>query len=78
MAKTINLGDKYNHRVTLRLTDDQYNWLIEVSKLLGVTPSEYMRMSINSGMMIMKQAEEQQRGEVGTNENVKTDKHDIV
>lgn len=78
MAKTINLGDKYNHRVTLRLTDDQYNWLIEVSKLLGVTPSEYMRMSINSGMMIMKQAEEQQRCEVGTNENVKTDKHDIV
>lgn len=78
MAKTINLGDKYNHRVTLRLTDDQYNWLIEVSKLLGVTPSEYMRMSVNTGMVIMKQAEEQQKGEVGTNENVKTNSDDIV
>ena len=78
MAKTTNLGDKYTHRVTLRLTDDQYNWLIEVSKVLGVTPSEYMRMSVNSGMVIMKQAEEQQEGEVGTNENVKTDKHDII
>lgn len=78
MAKITNLGDKYTHRVTLRLTDDQYNWLIEVSKILGVTPSEYMRMSVNSGMVIMKQAEEQQKGEVGTNENVKTDKHDII
>lgn len=78
MAKTTNLGDKYTHRVTLRLNDDQYNWLIEVSKVLGVTPSDYMRMSVNSGMVIMKQAEEQQKGEVGTNENVKTDKHDII
>ena len=72
MAKTTNLGDKYTHRVTLRLNDDQYNWLIEVSKVLGVTPSDYLRMSVNSGMVIMKQAEEQQKGEVGTNENVKT------
>ncbi len=78
MAKTTNLGDKYTHRVTLRLNDDQYNWLIEVSKVLGVTPSDYLRMSVNSGMVIMKQAEEQQKGEVGTNENVKTDKHDII
>lgn len=78
MAKTINLGDKYTHRITLRLNDDQYNWLIDVSKVLGVTPSDYLRMSVNSGMVIMKQAEEQQKGEVGTIENVKTDKHDII
>ena len=78
MAKTTNLGDKYTHRVTLRLTDDQFNWLIEVSKILGVTPSEYMRMSVNSGMVIMKQVEEQHEGEVGTNENVKTNSDDIV
>lgn len=78
MAKTTNLGDKYTHRVTLRLTDDQFNWLIEVSNILGVTPSEYMRMSVNSGMVIMKQVEEKQEGEVGTNENVKTDKHNII
>ena len=47
---TVNYGDKYVHRVTLRLSDDQYHWLIGISKILGVTPSEYMRMSINTGM----------------------------
>ena len=46
---TVNYGDKYVHRVTLRLSDDQYHWLIGISKILGVTPSEYMRMSINTG-----------------------------
>ena len=77
MAKTVNLGDKYTHRVTLRLNDDQYNWLIEVANVLGVTPSDYLRMSVNTGMVVTKEAEAKQKAEeVGTNENVKTDKHD--
>lgn len=77
MAKTVNLGDKYTHRVTLRLNDDQYNWLIEVANVLGVTPSDYLRMSVNTGMVVTKEAAEKQKvQEVGTNENVKTDKHD--
>lgn len=78
MAKTVNLGDKYTHRVTLRLNDDQYNWLIEVANILGVTPSDYLRMSVNTGMVVTKDAQEKQKGEVGTNENVKTDKHNII
>ncbi len=79
MAKTVNLGDKYTHRLTLRLNDDQYNWLIEVAKILGVTPSDYIRMTVNTGMVVTKESQEQQKkGEVGTNENVKTDKHNII
>lgn len=49
MAK--NLGTNYSHRVTLRLNDDQYNFLIEIAKVLDVTPSDYIRMVINTGLV---------------------------
>lgn len=75
---TVNYGDKYVHRVTLRLSDDQYHWLIGISKILGVTPSEYMRMSINTGMHATDLQDYQGKGKVGTNENVKASFNDIV
>ncbi len=81
MAKTVNLGDKYTHRITLRLNDNQYNWLIEVSKILDISPSDYIRMAVNTGMVITNEEKEKlQKGEkVGTaNENVKTDSDNIV
>lgn len=74
---TVNYGDRYVHRVTLRLSDDQYNWLIGISKILGVTPSEYMRMSINTGMHATN-LEKFEKGKVGTDENVKTSVNDLV
>lgn len=77
MAKTVNLGDKYEHRVTLRLNDNQFNYVCQCSEILGVSPSEFLRMSINAGMMTITPQGEV-KGEVGTNENVKTDKHNIV
>lgn len=48
MAKTVNMGDKYEHRLTLRLTDRQFNFVVACAELLGVSPSEYIRMSINA------------------------------
>lgn len=79
MAKTVNLGDKYTHRVTLRLNDEQYNWLIEVANILGVTPSDYLRMSVNTGMVVTRDVKENEKGQkVGTNENVKTDSNNII
>ena len=81
MAKTVNLGDKYTHRITLRLNDNQYNWLIEVSKILDISPSDYIRMAVNTGMVISNEEKEKlQKGEkVGTaNENVKTYSDNIV
>lgn len=48
MAKTVNLGDKYTHRLTLRLTDAQMDFLTKMSTLMGCSPSEYLRMMINS------------------------------
>lgn len=75
MAKTVNLGDKYNHRVTLRLNDEQFNYVCECSKMLDVSPSEFLRMSINAGMYAVPLSE---KGQVGTHENVKADSHNLV
>lgn len=82
--RTVNLGDKYTHRVTLRLNEEQYEFLIKVSSILGVSPSDYLRMTVNSGMIAMKNGLDELsngnllKGMVGTNENVKTNSDDIV
>jgi len=77
--KTTNLGDKYVHRVTLRLNQEQYDFIINVSEILGVSPSDYLRMCIQTGMYAQKNGVQANVvGEVGTNENVKTDSDDII
>ena len=79
-----NLGDNYNHRITLRLNDSQYEFIVKVSKMLDVSPSDYMRMTINAGMVQYgKNIEDMTKGSmpegtVGTNENVKTNINDII
>lgn len=80
----VNMGDKYTHRITLRLNDDQYNFILQVSELLGVSPSDYLRMSVNTGMIATKNSLDTlasgnaMKGMVGMDENVETDKHNIV
>jgi len=74
---TVNYGTPYTHRMTLRLNDEQYEFILECSKLLGVSPSDYIRMSVNAGMVSIKELQKKE-GEVGTNENVKTDSNNIV
>lgn len=82
----VNMGDKYTHRITLRLNDEQYSFILQVSELLGVSPSDYLRMSVNTGMIATKNSLDSlssgnalnTKGMVGMNENVETDKHDIV
>lgn len=80
----MNLGSNYNHRITLRLNEEQYEFIIKVSNILGVSPSDYLRMSINSGMVATKSdldtlaSGNALKGMVGTNENVKTDSNNLV
>ena len=77
MAKTTNLGDPYNHRLTLRLSDKQMNFLKDLSDIMGVSPSEYLRMTINTAAVSMSQKiEMMKKGEVGMHEDVKTDNND--
>lgn len=68
--KTVNLGDPFVKRLTLRLTQPQMDFVVAISKTLGVSPSDYFRMAINASMSnpdVIKI--------VGgtSNENVKTD-----
>ena len=80
MSKTVNLGDQMTHRITLRLTDKQFEFLTNVSTIMGTTPSEYLRMVVNSGMVSMsKTINTMVKGEVGlSDENNKANKHDII
>lgn len=41
-------------RVTLRLNDDQFEFIKENSDMLGVSPSEFIRMMVNSSMAVSK------------------------
>lgn len=74
----VNMGEKYDKRITLRLNEKQYDFIIGVSEILGVSPSDYLRMVVNSGMVTMQKAEDNTKGTVGTHENVKANSNDIV
>lgn len=43
-----------SHRITLRLNDEQFDYVKENSDLLGVSPSEFLRMVINSTLALSK------------------------
>ena len=45
-----------NHRITIRLSTSQFNFLKTSSDILGVSPSEFLRMVINSTMAIRSQS----------------------
>ena len=45
------LKDK-NHRITLRLNDTQFDFIRVNCDVLGVSPSDYLRMLVNSFMTI--------------------------
>ena len=69
------LGDELNHRVTLRLNENQYKFLIAVSKTLGVSPSDYIRMCLNAGMVTV---DKNLLEKGGNDANVKTDLNNIL
>lgn len=45
----MNLGDK-TRSVTIRLTQEQYEYLERSANALEVTPSKFLRMVVNSSM----------------------------
>lgn len=47
--------DKTN-RITLRLTDDQFEFVKQNADFLGVSPSEFLRMVVNASMATSKTA----------------------
>lgn len=72
--------DKTN-RITLRLNDEQFEFVKENADLLGVSPSEFLRMVVNSSMAMTKNALgriEQKLQEGLGRANDKTDSDNIV
>lgn len=49
--------DKTN-RITLRLNDEQFEFVKGNADVLGVSPSEFLRMVVNSSMALAKATEE--------------------
>lgn len=83
-----NLGEKYTRRITLRLTEEQFQTVVKLADILGVLPAEFLRMTVNTYVHATSTLDFQAKfgtiaqtiegeGE-NVNEHVKTDKHDIV
>jgi uncharacterized protein (DUF1778 family) len=66
----VNIKDKTN-RITLRLNDKQFNFVKASADVLGVSPSEFLRMVINSTMVITDEKVRKNIGGLGR-ENDKT------
>lgn len=61
-------------RITLRLTEEQFNFIKNETDFLGISPSDYLRMLVNSTMSMAKLANEKLKGQKGVRrENEKTD-----
>lgn len=68
--------DKLN-RITLRLNDDQFAFVKSNAEILGVSPSEFLRMVVNATMAGTRKARAEVREVLGR-ENDKTNSDDIV
>lgn len=71
--------DKSN-RITLRLNDEQFDFVKQNADFLGVSPSEFLRMVVNASMATTKTAKTAlSKIEEGLGRaNDKTDSDDIV
>lgn len=72
-------------RITLRLNEGQFNFVKAHSDMLGVSPSEFLRMVINATMSTtMSSAVSDYIGDLTTNkevlgrENDKTDSNNLI
>lgn len=63
----MNMNDKSN-RITLRLNDEQFRFIKNSADVLGVSPSEFLRMVVNSTMVI---SDTKKNGNKGVFDNVK-------
>lgn len=78
----MNYGD-LSHRVTIRLNDAQFAFICNQAEALGVSPSNFVRMLLNSCMVadarLNAEAEKIfNEGGENVNENIKANKHNII
>lgn len=70
-------GDKAQ-RITLRLNEKQFAYVKRSADLLGVSPSEFLRMVINTTMSLGEEVSNSLKGKGEGRENDKTDCNHIV
>lgn len=61
-------------RITLRLNEEQFDFVKANADVLGVSPSEFLRMVVNASMATTKKLEEKAK-EGNGRENDKADQH---
>lgn len=72
------MKDKTN-RITLRLNDEMFDYVKDNADLMGVSPSEFLRMVIHMSMRLSRQGEREIKDRmVAGRENDKTDIDNIV
>lgn len=69
--------DKQN-RITLRLNDAQFNHVKWQADMLGVSPSEFLRMVVNASMVATEKASAKIKEEGNGRENDKANIDNIV
>lgn len=70
--------DKSN-RITLRLNDVQFGFVKAQADILGVSPSEFLRMVVNASLATSKEMEKRKKIEEGNGrENDKAGVNDSV
>lgn len=70
--------DKSN-RITLRLNDEQFDFVKAQADILGVSPSEFLRMVVNASLAASKKVTDKLNERLGEGrENDKTDIDDSV
>lgn len=66
-----------NHRITLRLNDEQMEFVLKDAQMFGVSPSEYIRMILNASIALYQEGMKKAKEALGR-ENDKTNRDNIV
>lgn len=68
-----------SHRITLRLNEEQFNFVKDQADMLDVSPSEFLRMVVNASLATSKKLSATMNERIGTGrENDKTNCDNIV
>ena len=50
-----------SHRITLRLNEEQYTFVLDSAMMLGVSPSDFLRMVVNASLATSRKMDTAQR-----------------
>lgn len=63
----MKVSENKPHSIHLRLTDEQYSYCAQNAELMGVSVSEFLRMVVNSLVVVAHKAESIKLGDLNAN-----------